>query len=119
MDDPMARTALGALAGSYWETFLETHPLFATALGDPRFDDRLADPTPAGIAAARGRFAELLADVDALGDAALDDEDRVTRDALREALSSDMPGSSGSPSRGDGPGWVRRAICWASSAKWY
>ncbi len=95
MDDPTARTTLGALAGSYWETFLETHPLFATALGDPRFDDRLPDPTPAGIAVARGRFAELLADVEALDGAAIDgaaieDEDRVTRDALREALSADI-----------------------------
>ena len=90
MDDPTARSTLGALAGSYWETFLETHPLFATALGDPRFDYRLPDPTPAGIAAARGRFAALLADVEAIDRAALGDEDRVTRDALREALSADI-----------------------------
>ncbi|MDP2350159.1 MAG: DUF885 domain-containing protein [Chloroflexota bacterium] len=90
MDDPTAGTTLGALAGAYWETFLETHPLFATALGDPRFDDRLADPTPAGIAAARARYTGLLADVDAIDGDALGDEDRVTRDALREALSADI-----------------------------
>ena len=85
--------ALEAFAGAYWETFLETNPLFATALGDARFDDRLPDQSPAGIAAARARYAGLLAKVDALDalDASnLGDDDRVTRDALREALAADL-----------------------------
>ncbi|MHB8890831.1 MAG: DUF885 domain-containing protein [Candidatus Limnocylindrales bacterium] len=90
MDDPAARTALGALAGAYWETFLETHPLFATALGDARFDGRLRDPSPAGVAASRAYCAGLLADVDAVDADGLGDEDRVTRDALREAVSADL-----------------------------
>jgi uncharacterized protein (DUF885 family) len=96
MDDLTPRARLGALAGAYWDTFLETHPLSATAVGDRRYDDRLADPTEAGVAAARARFAGLLAEVEALEVEALDDagafgdEDRVTRDALRESVSADI-----------------------------
>ena len=90
MEDPSARTALGALAGAYWDTFLETHPLFATALGDARFDDRLPDPSPAGVAASRARYAGLLTDVDAIDADGLGDGDRVTRDALRESVSADL-----------------------------
>ncbi len=84
------RTMLGTLAGAYWETFLETNPLFATSLGDARFDDRLPDRSPAGIAAARTRYAGLLADVDVLDRSAFGTEDRVTRDALREAVAADL-----------------------------
>lgn len=90
MNDPTTRTALPALAGTYWETFLETNPLFATALGDRRFDGRLADVSPSGLAAARTRYARLLADVEGLDGSALGDEDRITRDALSEALSADL-----------------------------
>ena len=50
---PDATAELDALAAEYWETYLETHPLFATAIGDQRFDDRLPDPTPEGSAAVR------------------------------------------------------------------
>lgn len=90
MNDPTTRTALAALADAYWETFLETNPLFATALGDPRFDDRLPDASPSGQAAARARFAGLLADVEGLDSGAFGDEDRITRDALRETLAADL-----------------------------
>ena len=99
MTDEGRGTALGAFAAAYWEAFLETNPLFATALGDARYDDRLPDLSPAGIAAARARYAGLLANVDALDaldapdapDAsALGDDDRVTRDALLEALAGDL-----------------------------
>jgi hypothetical protein len=31
-----ATADLDALARGYWDTYLETHPLFATAIGDPR-----------------------------------------------------------------------------------
>jgi uncharacterized protein (DUF885 family) len=36
-----------ALASSYWEDILGINPLFATEVGDPRFDDRLPDLRPA------------------------------------------------------------------------
>ena len=42
--------ALAALAKEYWEMRLEAEPLYATVLGDRRFDDRLQDITPQGRA---------------------------------------------------------------------
>ena len=46
---PMERTtssrALDRLTAEYWATYLEANPLNATAIGDPRFDDQLADHT--------------------------------------------------------------------------
>jgi uncharacterized protein (DUF885 family) len=111
MDDPTPRTRLDALGGTYWEAYLETHPLFATAIGDARYDDQLSDPTDSGVATTRARFAGLLDELDALdamdADApdapdapeapeasetpgGLREDDRITRDALRESLSADI-----------------------------
>ena len=57
---------MDALSATYWDAFLESNPLFATTLGDPRFDGRLPDPTPEGQAAARARYAAILAQADDL-----------------------------------------------------
>ena len=82
--------ALEELSTAYWETYLEVSPLFATALGDSRYDDRMPDTTPAGTAEARGRFEALLVQVEALDAAALSPEDRITHSALRESLAADI-----------------------------
>src|SRR6184192_1116708 len=37
------------LADRYWDRFLELEPLFATQVGDERFDDRLPDPSAEGL----------------------------------------------------------------------
>jgi len=81
---------LARLAAEYWDTYLETHPLFATAVGDSRFDDRLSDPTPAGAAAARARFADLGGRLAALPPERLTGEDAITLSALRESITSDI-----------------------------
>lgn len=39
------------LVDTYWEELLETEPLLGTMVGDERFDDRLPDPSDAGLAA--------------------------------------------------------------------
>jgi uncharacterized protein (DUF885 family) len=88
--DPGEPEALARLAAEYWDTFLETHPLFATAVGDARFDDRLSDPTPEGTAAARARFAALRDRAAALDPGLLAGEDAVTLSALRETIDSDI-----------------------------
>jgi uncharacterized protein (DUF885 family) len=82
--------ALDALAREYWDTYLEASPLFATAVGDPRFDDCLPDPTPEGVAACRVRFEDLLARVDALDASTLTGAERTTHSALRESLAADI-----------------------------
>ncbi len=86
--DPAAD--LYALARDYWEAVLAEEPLFATQIGDRRYDDRLADPTPEGRAAWQATLESLVAREAALDGAALGEADRVTRSALREALRGDL-----------------------------
>ncbi len=90
--DPTAGTTeeLDSLAGAYWDAYLEAHPTFATAIGDPRFDDRLPDPTPDGVSASRTRYREILGRVDELDAGVLDGEARITLLMLRESIASDI-----------------------------
>jgi uncharacterized protein (DUF885 family) len=81
---------LDRLADRYWDAHLETQTLAATALGDPRFDDRMPDNSPAGTAGARSRLADILRDLDALGAEGFTGESAVTRDALRETVTCDL-----------------------------
>jgi uncharacterized protein (DUF885 family) len=98
-------TPLDRLAADYWDAYVEAHPLFATSVGDHRFDALLADATPEGEAADRTRLAELLERLDAMpGQAArpgpvgpsstasivTGDREAITRSALREALLGDI-----------------------------
>jgi len=93
MTEPAATRPIDALAATYWDAFLETNPLFATTLGDARFDGRLPDPTPEGQAATRARFAAILTQADYL-DADDPDADRpgdaITLSSLREGLRADL-----------------------------
>ena len=90
MERMTSSAALDGLTAEYWETYLEANPLFATAIGDPRFDDRLADHTPAGTAATIARFEALLARADALDPARETPADRTTLSALRGSLAADI-----------------------------
>ena len=84
--------ALDILAADYWEAFLESNPLLATIFGDPRFDDRLPDPTPEGLAAVRSRSAGLLARLDTLPVPSAGEPDAVSHAALGESLRADIAG---------------------------
>lgn len=88
--DTEASVLVAELAAAYWETFLATHPLFATSLGNRRWDDRMGDPSPEGRAADRARFAELLARTATVDPATLDRDGRITLSTLRETLASDV-----------------------------
>ena len=82
--------ALEAVAHDYWEAVLAEEPLFATQIGDRRYDARLRDPSPEGRAAWHALLEALAAREAAIDDAALDAGARVTRSALREALRGDL-----------------------------
>ena len=90
MERMTSSAALDGLTAEYWATYLEANPLNATAIGDPRFDDRLADHTPAGTAATIGRFEGLLARAQALDPARHTAADRTTLSALRGSLVADI-----------------------------
>ena len=82
-DAPGAR--LRALADEYWEAKLEASPLFATFLGDHRYDDRVDDLSAAAEQRLRARWVDLRSRAAAL-DPGGDDTDRVTRDLLVHEL---------------------------------
>ena len=89
MERMTSSAALDQLAAEYWDAYLEANPLNATAMGDPRFDDRLADHTSEGSAATIGRFENLLARADAIDPAEESPADRTTLSALRGSLAAD------------------------------
>ncbi|MGZ6372711.1 MAG: DUF885 domain-containing protein, partial [Candidatus Limnocylindria bacterium] len=78
--DPNA--AVNELADRFWEGALERDPLYATILGDDRWDDRLPDLGAAGRAADEAAFRETLAGADEIDPAGLDPEQVITRDML-------------------------------------
>jgi hypothetical protein len=58
------------IVDAYWSRFLAVEPLFATAVGDARFDDALPDPSEEGRAERQRVHAGLLdaaAGIDASG----------------------------------------------------
>jgi uncharacterized protein (DUF885 family) len=79
-NDP--NTAVNELADRFWEGALERDPVYATILGDDRWDDRLPDLGEAGRAADEAAFRETLADAEAIDPAGLDPEQVITRDML-------------------------------------
>jgi uncharacterized protein (DUF885 family) len=83
MTETYAPSAVDALAERFWDQFLECFPVWATVLGDERWDDRLEDPTEAGRAHELAVFDALERDADALDSPALDTEDRITLGILR------------------------------------
>lgn len=85
-----AAVDLAALSHEYWESVLVDEPLFATSIGDRRYDDRLPDPSPEARAARLARLMSLAAREEALDGGTLDDAGRVTRSALREAILGDL-----------------------------
>jgi len=91
----VARGPAGGLTGlatDFWDWYLTWHPLEATYLGQSRFDDRLADPTPEGRDA---RWASAQALIDRLADIdmeGLDEADRFTYLALEHELGGELAG---------------------------
>ena len=77
-----ASTALADLAAEAWEQVIAAQPVYATAIGDRRFDDRLRANDPGAIDRETAELAALAARADAIDPAGLSAGDRVTRSAL-------------------------------------
>jgi uncharacterized protein (DUF885 family) len=82
LTDTAVRNPVEELADRFWEGFLEREPLYATFLGDERYDDRLDDPGPGGRAAESAAYREVLDGAAEIDREALDTEDRITLDML-------------------------------------
>jgi uncharacterized protein (DUF885 family) len=81
--------ALAQLLADHWDGLMERAPVWATVLGDRRFDDRIGDNSKAGILEYRAWRDGLIARADALPAAALTPRDRVTRALFVEELARD------------------------------
>ena len=78
--DPNA--AVNALADRFWEGLLERDPMWATVLGDERYDDRWPDVGEAGRAADRAAYTETLEEARDIPGEALEPEQLITRDLM-------------------------------------
>ena len=70
------------IADRYWEARLEASPLFATFLGDHRFDDRADDLSAEAEARLRSTWTGFRDEAAAIDPDGLDETDRVTRELL-------------------------------------
>ncbi|HET6380096.1 MAG TPA: DUF885 domain-containing protein [candidate division Zixibacteria bacterium] len=79
---PDPNAALNEIADRFFEGVLERDPIFATILGDDRYDDRLPDLGPDGRAAEAAAYRETLAQAEAIDPSQLGVEQVITRDML-------------------------------------
>lgn len=87
-----AASTLRAIADEYWEARLEAHPLYASFIGDHRFDDRADDLSVEHEQALRRRWTQLRARAADVAAEQLDDVDQVTRDLLIDELDTAIRG---------------------------
>ena len=92
MDLMSASSVLRELADRYWEARLEASPLFATFLGDHRYDDRVDDLSAAADARQRDTWSAMLAEAQAIDPSTLDETDRVTHRLLADELADNVTG---------------------------
>lgn len=78
--DAEATRRLHALFDAYWETTAQEYPEWASWRGDPRFDDRLTDASPAARARRDGLERDWLARAEGIDPATLGATDRVSRE---------------------------------------
>ncbi|MEX2546458.1 MAG: DUF885 domain-containing protein [Chloroflexota bacterium] len=70
------------LADRFWQWFLARQPIYATVLGDERYDDRLSDPSAEGRADEISGLKAFLSDGEQLSRDRLSQEDAITLDML-------------------------------------
>src|SRR5258706_12316180 len=85
-----AAARLASLSAEAGDSQMAAHPVYATALGDRRFDDRLPANGPGALDNDRERLTGLLARVTAIDSTDLDGEDRVTHSALVDFLAYEL-----------------------------
>ena len=85
-----APAVLATLAQRYWDVTLEFSPINATYIGDRRFDDRLGDRSDAAIDGQLARLEAIRSAADAVDQADLAGEDRITRSALIAQIRRDI-----------------------------
>jgi uncharacterized protein (DUF885 family) len=77
-------TAIDQIADSYLDWMVDESPSYATYIGRPGGEDKLDDESPAAAAKSASKAAEVLRQLAATD--AVDDTDRVTKDAMQRTL---------------------------------
>src|SRR5262249_36618446 len=77
---------LAKLCDEYWQGSLRANPIYATSIGERRFDGLLPDITPAGIEREGRRLEGVLARARTFDPAKLDGPDRLDLSVLIETL---------------------------------
>ncbi|HEY8845588.1 MAG TPA: DUF885 family protein, partial [Candidatus Limnocylindrales bacterium] len=81
-----ASSALADLAAEAWDQVMAGQPVYATALGDRRFDDKLRANDPGALDRETERLAVLSRRAERIDPAALSAAERITRSALIDFL---------------------------------
>ncbi|HTE49575.1 MAG TPA: DUF885 family protein, partial [Kofleriaceae bacterium] len=81
---------LAQLLREHWDWTLERSPVWATTLGDHRFDDQIEDNSAEAIASVRARTRELLARARKLPADSLGQGDRITLELFIGDLESSV-----------------------------
>ena len=82
MTDTYVGSPVVELADRFWQWFLAHAPMYATMLGDERYDDRLADPSAAGRADEIAGLKAFREDARQIERRGLSQEDEITLDML-------------------------------------
>ena len=88
--DTVGSEAASALLDRFWDEFLGLEPLFATLVGDERFDDRLPDPSPDGLARREGVHRSALRELEGIDRSGLGMEERTGLDMLESLAHRDL-----------------------------
>src|SRR4051812_26418005 len=89
-DEAPASSALADLAQRVWDGHMAAHPVYATALGDRRFDDRLRANGPGAIEDDVRRLSSALDEARAIDATGLSAADRITHGALLDFLGHEL-----------------------------
>jgi uncharacterized protein (DUF885 family) len=87
------RDQLRSLFDEEWQYTLRTNPEWATALGDPRYNDRLSDNSPQFFQSDLQQSRNFLARFEAINPATLPPQDALSRELMIRALSEQIEGS--------------------------
>jgi prolyl oligopeptidase len=86
--NPTAAKELHAFFDAEWERALRDNPVWATYVGDSRYNDRWADESLAGIERTHAADRAAIAKLDAIDPAQLTAEDRLNRELFRRQVSA-------------------------------
>ena len=84
---------LNALIEADWQHRLRTYPEMATAIGDNRYNDLLADISPAAVAREADYRQTLLASLEKIDPAQLSPDDRLNQSLLIRSLKTSIAGT--------------------------